>query len=139
MKTKLVIGYLVLYLILSVSLQAQPHPDPGRQKLNSLKKMLSLTGEQFAQIKDIIRSDKKKITELQEKMEETIDTYTEETHKILENQDQAIEKLLNKEQIKKFNELKKERNNMHKRLRKNLPEPPMQPEPPLPPSFPDFE
>ena len=109
-KHNLAVLTLLMIVSLTTSLSAQIMRS-AEEKLNELTKELNLSEEQQISIKSILQKSQEKLSSLKEKSTSNRRAKLMELKEIMEDTNDQIRKVLNEDQLEKFDELVEKRKN----------------------------
>lgn len=101
---------MLMLLVASITVAQPGRGNRAEMTSKKIKEKVGLTDQQSAKVKEILEKNQEKMRKEFETNDGDRSAMREAMQKLMKESDAEIEKLLTKEQIKKFDEYKKERN-----------------------------
>ena len=109
-KSNIVFVLMLMLLVSSITVAQPGRGNRAEMTLKKIKEKVGLTDQQTAKVKEILEKSQEKMRKEFETNDGDRSAMREAMQKLMKESDAEIEKLLTKEQGKKFDEYKKERN-----------------------------
>jgi Spy/CpxP family protein refolding chaperone len=109
-KSNIVFVLMLMLLVSSITVAQPGRGNRTEMTLKKIKEKVGLTEQQTAKVKEILEKSQEKMRKEFETNDGDRSAMREAMQKLMKESDAEIEKLLTKEQGKKFDEYKKERN-----------------------------